>query len=160
MSHNYKDMNQQLQRDITWVNRMAWLMDDRFRLKGTKFRFGLDPLINLVPFLGDIIGFSISFLLVLVMWRNGASRKVVMLMIINVLIDLTIGAIPVIGNLFDFFFKANKKNVILLNQYYYEDKHQGKGNDVLAVILGIFLTLAVLFVILLYQAFLWFIGLW
>lgn len=133
-------------------------MDDKFRIPGTRFRFGLDPLINLVPFLGDIIGFAVSFVLVYVMWRNGASRKLVMLMLINVLVDLTIGAIPGIGNIFDFFFKANKKNIILLREFYYEGKHQGKGNDILAIILVGFLALTGLFLYILWKAFVWLIN--
>ncbi len=133
-------------------------MDDKFRIPGTRFRFGLDPLINLVPFLGDIIGFAVSFVLVYVMWRNGASRKLVMLMLINVLVDLTIGAIPGIGNVFDFFFKANKKNIILLREFYYEGKHQGKGNDILAIILVGFLALTGLFLYILWKAFVWLIN--
>ncbi len=133
-------------------------MDDKFSLPGTRFRFGLDPLINLVPFLGDIIGFAVSLVLVYVMWRNGASRKLVMLMLINIVVDLTIGAIPVIGNVFDFFFKANKKNIILLREFYYEGKHQGKGNDILAVLLGAFLLLTFLFLYILWKGFVWFIN--
>lgn len=144
---------------MVWVSRVAWVMDEKFKVKGTGFRFGLDPLINLVPFLGDIIGFLISFVLVVVMWRNGASRKLAMLMLINVIIDLTIGAIPVLGNIFDFFFKANKKNIILLQEFYYEGKHHGKGNDILAIIIGFFLLLTVIFLYLLWQAFVWMIGL-
>lgn len=148
-----------LQKDLLWVERIAWLMDDKFRIKGTRFRFGLDPLISFIPFIGTFLGFFVSFFLVMVMWRNGASRKLVMLMLINVIIDLTIGAIPVIGTAFDFLFKANKKNIILLNSYYYEGKHQGKGNDIIAIIFGLFLILTLLFLYLLWRGFLWFITL-
>ncbi|WP_373274995.1 DUF4112 domain-containing protein [Parapedobacter tibetensis] len=49
-----------------------------------------------------------------------------------------IDAIPIIGTVFDFFFKANKKNILLLRAYYYQGKHQGNGNDLLAIILGVF----------------------
>jgi len=150
---------ERMRRDMAWVERTAWLMDDKFRIRGTRLRFGLDPVINLIPFLGDIIGFGIAFLLVIVMWRNGASRKLVMLMLINVIVDLTIGAIPIIGNMFDFFFKANKKNIVLLREYYHEGKHQGKGNDILLLILGIFLLLVFLFIYLLWKGFLWIISL-
>ncbi len=155
----HHEITDRLRKDLAWVERVAWLMDDKFRIKNTRFRFGLDPLINLIPFLGDILGFSVSFLLVFVMWRHGASRKLVMLMLINVIIDLTIGAIPIIGNIFDFFFKANQKNILLLHAYYYEGKHHGKGNDILAVILGIFLLLAFLLLYLLWKGFLWIISL-
>lgn len=140
------------------MTRVSWLMDDKFKLPGTRFRFGLDPLINLVPFLGDIIGFTVSLVLVYVMRRNGASRKLVMLMLINVVVDLTIGAIPIIGNVFDFFFKANKKNITLLREFYYEGKHQGKGNDVLALVLGGFLMLTFLFLYMLWKGFMWLIN--
>ena len=149
---------QRLEKDYAWVARVSWLMDDKFRVPGTRFRFGLDPLINLVPFLGDIIGFAVSFVLVYVMWRNGASRKLVMLMLINILVDLTIGAIPAIGNVFDFFFKANKKNIILLREFYYEGKHQGRGNDILAIVLVGFLVLTALFLYILWKGFMWFIN--
>ncbi len=155
----HREITDRLRGDLVWVERIAWLMDDKFRLKGTRFRFGLDPLINLIPFLGDIVGFSVSFALVVVMWRNGASRKLVMLMLINVIVDMTIGAIPIIGNVFDFFFKANHKNILLLHAYYYEGKHQGKGNDILALIIGIFLFLTFLLLYLLWKGFIWMISL-
>ena len=157
--HKPPPVGDQLNRDFAWVDRVAWLMDEKFRLGRGRFRFGLDPLINLVPFFGDIIGFAVSFMLVLVMWRNGASRKVVMLMVINVILDTTIGAIPVVGHVFDFFFKANTKNILLLREYYYQGKHQGRGNDVLAIIFGAILLLTFGLLYLLWQGLVWLIGL-
>lgn len=154
-----RSVNDQIKRDFMWVDRVAWLMDEKFRIGGSRFRFGLDPLINLVPFLGNIVGFGVSLMLVIVMWRNGASRKVVMLMTINVILDTTVGAIPVIGQVFDFFFKANTKNILLLREYYYQGKHQGKGNDVLAVIFGLILLLMAGFIYLLWEAFIWLLNL-
>lgn len=159
MSKPFPPVSERLKRDFIWVERVAWLMDEKFRLGRGRFRFGLDPLINLIPFLGDIIGFGVSFMLVLVMWRNGASRKVVMLMVINVILDTTIGAIPVVGHVFDFFFKANTKNIMLLREYYYQGKHQGRGNDILAVIFGVILLLTFALIYLLWKAFLWLVGL-
>jgi len=159
MSKPFPPESERLRRDFIWVERVAWLMDEKFRLGRGRFRFGLDPLINIIPFLGNIIGFGVSFMLVLVMWRNGASRKVVMLMAINVILDTTIGAIPVVGHVFDFFFKANTKNIILLREYYYQGKHQGRGNDVLAIVFGAVFLLTFGFIYLLWKAFLWLVGL-
>src|SRR5690554_2667820 len=159
MSKPFPPVSERLKRDFIWVERVAWLMDEKFRLGRGRLRFGLDPLINLISFLGDIIGFGVSFMLVLVMWRNGASRKVVMLMVINVILDTTIGAIPVVGHVFDFFFKANTKNIMLLREYYYQGKHQGRGNDILAVIFGVILLLTFALIYLLWKAFLWLVGL-
>lgn len=148
-----------LQKDFAWVDRISWLMDEKFRIGRGRFRFGLDPLINLFPFLGDIVGFIISFMLVIVMWRNGASRKVVIKMLLNVIVDTTIGAIPIIGNVFDFFFKANTKNIVLLREYYYQGKHQGSGSNILAFIFMILLLLTIALVYLLWKGFVWLVAL-
>jgi|SRR5690606_7186963 hypothetical protein len=155
----HSHITQRVQRDLIWVERIAWLMDDKFRIKGNRFRFGLDPLINLVPFLGNAAGFAVSIVLVAVMLRNGASRKLVMLMLINVIVDVTLGAIPLFGQVFDFFFKANQKNIILLQEYYYKGKHQGRGNDIIAIVISLFLILTVLLLFLLWKGFLWMINL-
>ncbi len=61
---------------LKWVERVSYLMDEKFRLPGTNFRFGIDPLINLIPIAGDISGFVVSSMLVLSMARYGVSRKV------------------------------------------------------------------------------------
>jgi hypothetical protein len=72
-------------------------MDDKFRIPGTNFRFGLDPILNLIPFAGDVSGFLVSAALLYVMAKNGVSRKVLILMAINISVDAAIGAIPLIG---------------------------------------------------------------
>ncbi|MXV49978.1 DUF4112 domain-containing protein [Pedobacter sp. HMF7647] len=120
---------------LYWVERASKLMDEEFRLPGTNFRFGIDPILNLIPVAGDISGFLISILLVLTMARHGASRKIVILMTLNVLLDATIGAIPLIGQLFDFVYKANTKNIRLLKEHYIEGKHQGSGTGIIITVL-------------------------
>lgn len=157
--HKKPSVTPRMQKDFAWVDRVAWLMDEKFRIGRGKFRFGLDPLINLVPFLGDIIGFGVSTMLVVVMWRNGASRKVIIKMLLNVIVDTTIGTIPIIGNIFDFFFKANTKNIVLLREHYYQGKHQGSGSDILAVIFLVLLALTFALIYLLWQGFVWFVSL-
>lgn len=157
--HKKPSVTPRMQKDFAWVDRVAWLMDEKFRIGRGKFRFGLDPLINLVPFLGDIVGFGVSSMLVVVMWRNGASRKVIIKMLLNVIVDTTIGTIPIIGNIFDFFFKANTKNIVLLREHYYQGKHQGSGSDILAVIFLVLLALTFALIYLLWQGFVWFVSL-
>ncbi len=130
-----------------WVERLSYLLDEQFRVPGTRFRFGLDPIMNLIPFLGDMSGFLISAALVLTMAKNGASSKIVTLMLINIILDATIGGIPVIGQVFDFFFKANTRNIRLLREHYYEGKHSGSGKGVL---IGLGFFLLVLFILFLY----------
>ena len=132
---------------LRWVEKLSYLLDEQFRLPGTKFRFGLDPIMNLVPFLGDLSGFFISAALVLTMAKNGASSRIVTLMALNIVLDATIGAIPVVGQIFDFFYKANTRNIRLLREHYQEGKHQGSGKGIL---IGLALLLLVLVIVVLY----------
>jgi hypothetical protein len=135
---------------LRWVEKLSYLLDEQFRVPGTKFRFGLDPIMNLIPFLGDMSGFFISAALVLTMAKNGASSKIVTLMVINIVLDATIGAIPVVGQIFDFFYKANTRNIQLLKEHYHEGKHQGSGKGVLimvSILLLVMLCLIVYFIL-------------
>lgn len=151
-SVDYKSNNHS---ELAWVNRIAYLMDNQFRFPGTKFRFGLDPLLNLIPFAGDMAGMVISAGLLLALARKGASNKLVVLMSLNVLLDATIGAIPIIGQIFDFFFKANSRNIKLMQEHYIENKHQGSGKKIVVW------TLVILFVILALLIYgLWHLGAW
>jgi len=144
---------------LRWVEKLSYLLDEQFRVPGTKFRFGLDPIMNLIPFLGDMSGFLVSAALVLTMARNGASSRIVSLMAVNIVLDATIGAIPVIGQIFDFFYKANSRNIKLLKEHYHEGKHQGSGKGVLVGALLLLFVLFALVVFVIWQLLQWLIGL-
>lgn len=120
---------------LRWVDQVAHLMDSQFRLPGTSFRFGLDPILGLIPVVGELGTFAISAALIVTMIRHGASRKVVVLMVLNVLLDTVVGSIPVIGNLFDFAYKSNERNVRLLRRHYGEDRYQGNGTGLIILVL-------------------------
>ncbi|MFA6245748.1 MAG: DUF4112 domain-containing protein [Mucilaginibacter sp.] len=120
---------------LKWVERVASIMDDKFRIPGTSFRFGLDPVLNLIPFAGDISGFVVSAALLYVMAKNGVSRKVLILMAVNISIDAAVGAIPLLGQISDFYIKANTRNIKLLKEHYNEGKHAGSGNGLIAILL-------------------------
>jgi hypothetical protein len=119
------------------IARVSKLLDSQFQIGG--FRFGLDPIVNFVPFLGDASTTIVSLMLVYTMRKHGASSKIVVKMLGNVLIDFAIGAIPLIGLVFDFYFKANNRNLKLLEEYYLEDKHTGSGKGLLFGFLIIFM---------------------
>ncbi|TCD00517.1 DUF4112 domain-containing protein [Pedobacter psychroterrae] len=123
------------------LSRISYLMDEQFRFPGTKFRFGLDPILNLIPIAGDMAGLVVSAGLLLAMAKKGASNKLVVLMSLNILLDATIGAIPIIGQLFDFFFKANSRNIKLMKEHYLEGKHQGSGKNVVVTVVVILIVL-------------------
>jgi hypothetical protein len=119
------------------VEDIARFLDSKFEIPGTNIRFGIDPILSLIPMLGDLLTFLISGALIYTMHNQGASRKVVMKMILNSTLDAAIGAVPLVGTFFDVFYRANDRNVRLLKEHYYEGKHQGSGNAILLVVLVI-----------------------
>jgi hypothetical protein len=120
--------------DIQWIERLARWMDSKFLIPGTNIRFGIDPILSLFPVLGDLITYVISGALIYTMHNQGASRNVVIKMILNSTLDAVIGAIPVVGTFFDIFYRANDRNVRLLREHYFEGKHQGSGKGLLIFI--------------------------
>jgi hypothetical protein len=125
--------------------RVAKLLDSKFEIPGTGIRFGLDPILSFIPFLGDLVSLIISSMLIYTMHNHGASRKVVVKMLLNAGLDTMIGALPLVGTVFDVFYRANDRNIRLLKEHYYEGKHQGSGTDLLLTIL--FITLLIIAVI-------------
>jgi hypothetical protein len=119
---------------IQWVEQLSKLMDSSFVIPGTNIRFGIDPVLSLLPVFGDLITFVVSGMLIYTMRNHGASRNVAIKMILNATLDALIGAIPLVGTIFDIFYKANDRNVKLLKEHYFEGKHQGSGNGLLALI--------------------------
>lgn len=123
-------------------------MDSSFRIPGTGIRFGLDPILGLFPFVGDLIAYGISSAVVLAMVRKGASGKVVVKMIQNITIDYIISNIPIIGYIIDFGYKANERNLILLHEHLDQGKHQGSGWKyllmILLILVGIMVVLAII----------------
>jgi hypothetical protein len=132
---------------LKWVESVSRLMDSQFKLPGTNFKFGLDPILGLIPFLGDVSTFAVSGALVLTMARHGASRNLVIRMVANIILDLIIGSIPIIGAFFDFTYKANDRNVRLLRSHYQEGKYQGSGSGFLA---GIIILMIIVFGLVMY----------
>ena len=126
---------------LKWVERIASVMDDKFKVPGTNFRFGLDPILNLIPFAGDVSGFVVSAALLYVMAKNGVSRKVLILMAINIAVDAVVGAIPILGQISDFYIKANTLNIKLLKEHYREGKHTGSGNGIIIILLIVLLLI-------------------
>jgi len=125
------------------LDNFSTLLDSQFRIPGTNIRFGLDFLIGLIPYGGDVVTFVFSGLLVTSMVKHGVSGKVAAMMLGNVLLDTVVGSVPVIGDLFDLGFKANRRNYCLLREHYEEGKHTGSALPmVLAVVLALLVMLA------------------
>ncbi|MFV0604967.1 MAG: DUF4112 domain-containing protein [Niabella sp.] len=141
---------QQLPNDprLKMIKRITKLMDEQFSIGG--FKFGLDPVLNLLPFAGDIGGYIVSVALIFTMLQHGVSGKLAMKMLGNATLDAVIGAIPVIGWIFDFTYKANTRNVKLLTEHYTQGKHKGSATP---VVISILLTMLVVLVIVAFLSF-------
>jgi hypothetical protein len=96
------------------LERLAWILDARYVIPGTKVRFGWDGLLGLIPVAGDVIMAAIATYIVIQGARLRPGRKVIAMMIGNVLLDLILGQVPVAGDVADVFFKANIRNLRLL----------------------------------------------
>ena len=99
------------------VRTLARVLDSAVKIPGTNIRFGVDPLVGLIPGLGDIAGALLSGYIVLVATRLGASAPVVARMLLNIAIDTILGSVPVLGDMFDVAWKSNQKNVALLERH-------------------------------------------
>jgi hypothetical protein len=93
------------------------LLDDAFRVPGTSIRFGWDPLIGVVPWLGDVLTAIFSCAIVLQAHHMRVPRVVQMRMVMNVAIDVLVGVIPFLGDIADVFWKSNAKNFVLLERH-------------------------------------------
>jgi hypothetical protein len=121
---------------------VARLLDSGARIPGTKIRFGLDPVLGLVPGLGDVAGAVLSGYIVLVGVRLGASRSVVLRMLANILIDTVVGSVPLLGDAFDVVWKSNNRNVALLERFLERPEETRAASR--ALILMVVVVLAVL----------------
>jgi Domain of unknown function (DUF4112) len=115
---------------------IAALLDDIFRIPGTQIRFGLDALIGWIPGIGDALAGIASFLIVFAAWRRGVQAVTLVRMIANVLLETTLGAIPVAGDIFHIFWKANRRNYrLLIREKEQPDSNTGRDWMFLAIIL-------------------------
>lgn len=99
------------------LRRWADLLDSRFVIPGTSIRFGIDPLLSLVPGVGDLASPIYTVLLLVQGTARRVPRAVLARMVINALVDALIGAVPVAGNVGDIFFRANLRNLALLERH-------------------------------------------
>ena len=106
-SHAFSDRNLDL---------LSHLLDDFLRIPGTSIRFGLDGILGLVPGVGDLLGGLASCILILAACARGVPRVTVARMMLNVGIETAVGSLPVVGDMFDIWFRANRRNYALMTQ--------------------------------------------
>ena len=124
------------------------IMDEAVRVPGTRLRFGLDGILGMVPGVGDAVTAAIAGYALLAAARMGAPKSVIARMAGNIVTDAAVGAVPLLGDLFDFAFKANRRNLRLLEQFAAEPVRTRKASRIgVAATIGVigFIVVAVAF---------------
>jgi hypothetical protein len=111
------DREESGRRELARLRMITRLFDQAFGVPGTKWRFGLDALFGLVPGLGDVVGAVVAVYALHVARRLRAPGEIQLHMLSNIALDALIGTIPIIGDLFDFVFKAQTRNLALLDDW-------------------------------------------
>jgi hypothetical protein len=124
------------------VERLAWLMDRSISIG--PYSIGLDPIIGLIPGVGDIFGTVVSTYIVVQAHKSGLPRATLLRMVTNVGIDAALGAVPFVGDVFDFAFKANTRNLALYREAVTGQRHASR--DVWFLVL-LFLALAIILMV-------------
>lgn len=144
--HDHSAQDERLKR----LDRLASLLDNSIRVPGTRWRVGIDGLIGLIPGVGDVLGALMSGYLVMEAARVGASMSLILRMGLNIVLETLVGAVPIIGDLFDFAFKANLRNVGLLRRHVVDPARARSRNRLvvgLTALLVIVIPIATLVVI-------------
>jgi len=151
LSQKVEVQQQPGQRGLKQLGRLAKLMDAQFRIPGTDIRFGLDGIIGLIPGAGDLSTFAVSGYMLWIMANNGASGFVLARMTLNILIDALIGSIPILGDIFDIAFKANMRNMRLMQEHYEEGRHRGSAWKVIIPVLVVLFLIIIRIIWVIYK---------
>lgn len=137
-----RSLTQAQQTRLAATRRIAELLDSAFVVPGTNYRIGLDPIIGLIPMVGDLASPLFTIGLLWQAYDLGIPKVVQLRMIFNAAVDALVGAVPLAGDLFDFAWKSNQWNLALLELHAYEERHAAMG-DWLFVLAMIALLLAI-----------------
>jgi hypothetical protein len=137
-------MNQSKQQQLESLKKYVELLESKFTIPGTKFKFGIDPILNFIPGLGSYSGLLLGLIFIFLAHGKGVSGKVKVLMFRNLIFDHLLGSLPIAGYITDFFYKSNEKNMQLLEEHFMEEKHTGSGwNLILLFIIVSFVILII-----------------
>jgi hypothetical protein len=147
-------------RELERLRAIAHLFDQAFAVPGTKWRFGVDALFGLVPGLGDLVGALVAVYALHVARTLRAPGAIQMHMLGNIAVDAIVGTVPVAGDLFDFVFKAQTRNLVLLDAWVAAPeptaRRSRRGMLLLPIaVLTVFILLTVFGIYMLYLLFSW-----
>lgn len=132
------------QKKVTRLHRISHVLDKAIPIPGTKWRIGLDPILGLIPGGGDTIAGILSSYIIIESARMGLNQKVIGQMVANVLLDSLAGSVPVLGDVFDVTWKANVRNIELLEHHLNYTPENKKVNRLFLIGLSIVLLLIVI----------------
>lgn len=124
---------------------LSHILDDFIRIPGTSIRFGLDGIVGLIPGIGDILGGIASCFIIFAAWMRGVPYVILTRMVANVVIEVIVGAIPLLGDAFDIAWRANRRNYALLTGSLYEPRKHTIQSWIFLIVL--FTVLAFLMVV-------------
>ena len=131
--------------DRLWLARfLADLLDQRFTIPGTSIRIGFDPIVSLIPGVGDLLANLTGSLIVIIAAQLGVPKIVLARMGINVAINTLLGAVPIFGDVISIWYRSNVKNVELLERYVGRPSKRANSKDwlfVIALIVGLLVLL-------------------
>jgi len=111
-----KPSQQKIEAAIKRLERFSKITDSSIGVPFTKFKFGIDAIIGLIPVAGDVVGVGLSSYVLLEAHKVGAGKRAKLKMLVNILIDFFGGLIPLFGDFFDAYFKANTRNTAILKE--------------------------------------------
>ncbi|NJP09385.1 MAG: DUF4112 domain-containing protein [Leptolyngbyaceae cyanobacterium RU_5_1] len=125
---------------------VSHLLDNAIAVPGTRFRFGIDPILGLFPGAGDWLSAVLSVYIVLEALRFNLPKKILIQMVTNLVLDTAAGSVPVVGDVFDVTWKANSRNLALLENHIRDPKPQKAADRrfVILVIIGLIAILVML----------------
>jgi hypothetical protein len=151
--------NSKPSREILFARFLAELLDRRFTIPGTSIRIGLDPIIGLIPGIGDALANLTGSTLLLIAARLKVPKIVLARMGLNIAVNALIGAVPIFGDVFSIWFRSNVRNAELLEQYAGAERQPSTAahwtvlaavlGGLLLIVIGILIALAWLFTLLL-----------
>jgi hypothetical protein len=124
------------------IGRVTRLLDELVGVPGTPIKVGLDPVIGLIPVVGDAVAAGVGAWVIAEAARFGVPRLVLGRMVLNLLLDLGVGAIPIVGDLYDMFFRSNSRNLDLFRRHALDPDASARGEraffaGLLLVIVGV-----------------------
>ena len=135
--------NEQLSKKL---DNLAWLLDNSIKIPGTSWKIGLDGILGLIPGVGDLAAGGLSTYILYQAVKLKVPKVILARMTLNILLESVLGVIPVFGDLFDFMFKANQRNVDLMRQYVLnpKDTTQQSTLAVVSVIVALFVVMGLM----------------